>query len=197
MRPWQYLIGIALLVALAWLLFFGGSQQVSTQISLLAGPVSPGLASFGEQFGKDFIYYNDSNYSFAIKYPIGYEAERLPDPQVLVRFKAFNPYGISEVIDVAVSETLYSSADFENDLASFPVTREDYRADVIEKQVVNVNGREAFFATINQSLGGEPVMTKTAVINCGTYSAYVTATIPQSASADRIVADYMIRSFRC
>jgi len=197
MRVWHLVVGAVAFGAVAWVFFFGGAQQVARQVQVLAAPASAELVSFEEKHGKNFIYYNDSNYSFAIKYPIGYKAVQFPDPQVLVRFSAFNPFGVSEVIDVSVSESIYSSEDFEKDLAAFPVVKEDFFANVVEKQVGEVNGREAFFATINQSLGGEPVFTRTAVVNCGTYSAYITATIPQSASADRIVAEYMVRSFKC
>jgi len=195
---WKTLALVVVVVAAAALLLAQG--QAAKALGVGPGPATPlekQLAAFGEKRGQDFIYFNDSNYSLAIKYPIGYEALYYPDPQVMVRFRALNPGGVSEVIDVSVSDTVYGRSDFDRDMAGFPVTQGEYSAKVVAKEEGEINGRKAFFATLNQSVGGEPAWTKITAVDCGDYSAFISATVPESISSDRVVAEYMIRSLRC
>ncbi len=185
--------GFVVVVLLAWLFVFGGQQQVAKQIKVLAPSA---LDSFARDNAKNFINYSDPEYFFTIFYPIGYRAELDPDAVTRVRFSVTNPLGLVEMISVYVSPLPYGTAEFERDAVDIPSA--DVPRQLMKKEATTINDRDAYLFYLNESLPGvENVFVTVAYINCGEYTAVVHASIPESASADRVVAEYMIRSFRC
>jgi len=197
MKPFAVIIVVLALAAVASVAYVLSAQASGTQ--LFAPKEAPAVARLAQERGSDFIYYNDTNNSFSIKYPIGYSAQRNPESSAYVRFSAFNPGGVSEEsVEVYLMDGSYSQADFDSDAASLDSDGQDYSAKLLSKEKSAINGRDAFVTESEMSLGyGENVWVKSATVNCGQYAARIVAVVPWALSTDRVVADYMVGSFTC
>jgi len=198
MKLWQIIVAIAALAAVAYFAFPQQVSSVAKIVPTMAGPENTMLADFDAAHGQDFIWYNDTNNSFAFKYPIGYSINLQPDEVTYLRLSAFNPYGISETFDVLLLDSPYTQADFEDNAAKFPASDSGMRLELLSKKAAQINGRTAYVFYVNQTYGtDEPVFVESAVVNCDGYAADLISHVPLSALPDRAVAEYMIGSFRC
>lgn len=198
------LIWFACIVAFAALLAYVyspsliGMQGSEFDFFPQSAPIEPKdfVESYSLSNGGDFLSYENADYSFTVKYPIGFAAAEYPDPFTAARFTASSPLG-AEVIDVKVAEEPFSNQELRDALAEGLEEELDEEYELSRYEETEVNGVKAFLFEGNAGILDYVAWVRGGFYQCGNYTALVTVTVPSVAAADFEMADYVLYSFEC
>ncbi len=192
------LVAFATLVAYVYSPALIGMQGDELDLFPQSAPVEPEefIESYSLSNGGDFLSYENADYLFTIKYPIGFAAAEYPDPFTACRFTAASTLG-SEIIEVKVAEESFSNQELRDALAGDLEGELDEEYELSRYEETEVNGVKAFLFEGNAGVLDFVAWVRGGFYQCDGYTALVTVTVPSVAAADFDMADYVLYSFEC
>lgn len=193
-----FLAVVLVALVVVWYTYFGGEEQIKKIISLPEESKKADVTEFEKKHTEDLITYLDQLYGFNVKYPIGYEAEYMPDFDVYLRFSAHSLWQASEIIDIRVSNSTSAKQGFEEGLKEFN------ESEVLEKKIIKANGRTAYVIKAKKQFEEdmEYLYLTEAFFECESpekeaYALALIAVIPEGLLPDQELVDYMVYSLKC
>jgi hypothetical protein len=200
------LVFVLIAVGAFWLLGEGRSQL---EAMLSGKPASEAklekqVQLFASEAESQFIWYNDSDYGFALKYPLGYQVANAELEGARVRIMAHYPYTSSEVIDTMVSQEK-RAGDLLNESIAQVTDPQAFGANVSKQgETKSIQGKIAYYAfgSFVNELTDETIFFRQYAFDCqkpdgSPYSALLVAAIPDKFTPDLEMVDYMAGEFKC
>ncbi len=193
------LLTILLLVAVAVVVYYAyfapQPPKVISQIPFLrpneTAVRDAAAAKLDEKYRLNTLEYYDQNYSFSIRYPIGYNAIVDPTLDVRLRFSAYYPPFSAEIFDVRVIDKDVLDA-------------EKIRASAVEANTTATtyiqDGKGLHVVSMRQQNPvdeNDVIFVKQAYYECPNYWLVFVAAVSAPLAPDLELADYMVSTMRC
>ncbi len=192
-------LAIALVaIAVGYLAFQAPGANPIKQALNPKSPLEKAGAVFEQQYGSDFATFNDPDYGFSLKYPIGYKVDMGFGDDARVIVYAVSIEGAPETFTVGVDNATIEQKDFDEIVQL-------YEPQYVESAVqTTINSANAYILSVvgpDEYTSSNSTMHQ-AFVSCkredgSTYTAILTASVPDELVANVPIMDYMISTFKC